>query len=93
MDVLTYLKKMFQLELMSYALLDYNMNQMIHCLSKPSISLNDTKDIFDYLTLQYATDISKKEKEEVDKYVIYLNEKTNKTFIEKKLLEIAKNKL
>ena len=66
---------------------------MIHCLSKPSISLNDTKDIFDYLTLQYATDISKKEKEEVDKYVIYLNEKTNKTFIEKKLLEIAKNKL
>ena len=93
LDVLTYLKKMFQLELMSYALLDYNMNQMIHCLSKPSISLNDTKDIFDYLTLQYATDISKKEKEEVDKYVIYLNEKTNKTFIEKKLLEIAKNKL
>ena len=93
MDVLTYLKKMFQLELMSYALLDYNMNQMIHCLSQPSISLKDTKDIFDYLSLQYATDISKKEKEEVDKYVIYLNEKTNKTFIEKKLLEIAKNKL
>ena len=91
LDVLTYLKKMLQLELMSYVLLDYNMNQMIHCLSKPSISLNNTKDIFDYLTLQYATDISKKEKEEVTKYVIYLNEKVNKTFIEKKLIEIAKN--
>ena len=61
LDVITYLKKMQQIELMNYVVLNPNQNTMINFLAKPSISYSNEKDAYDYLQLKYNVDISDEE--------------------------------
>ncbi len=89
LDVLTYLKKMQQIELMHFLILDPSQNNMLHFLSKPSISALNKKDIYDYLDLQYNVDIKDHEIDEFYTYLKNLNEKTDRTEIEDRLLDVA----
>ena len=90
LDVLTYLRKMQQIELLSYILLDHHESQMVNFLSKPSISTSNQKDVFDYLQLQYNVDINEKEINEFNNYFNVLIDKEHKSDIESRLLELAK---
>lgn len=89
LDVITYLKKMQQIELMNYVVLNPNQNTMINFLAKPSISYSNEKDAYDYLQLKYNVDISDEEINEFFNYIKYLHEKKKKTKIEQRLYDLA----
>lgn len=89
LDVLTYLKKMQQIELMHFLILNPSQNNMVHFLSKPSISALNQKDIYDYLDLQYNVDIKDHEIDEFYTYLKNLSEKTERTEVEDRLLDVA----
>lgn len=89
LDILTFLKKMQQIDLLNYILLEPKQSKMIHFLSKPSLSLNNTKDLFDFLQLKHNVDVSDKEIEEFYNYLQFLNNKNNKNLIEKRLFNLA----
>ena len=80
---------MQQIELMHFLILDPSQNNMLHFLSKPSISALNKKDIYDYLDLQYNVDIKDHEIDEFYTYLKNLNEKTDRTEIEDRLLDVA----
>ena len=89
LDVLTYLKKIQEIELIKYILLEPSMYNMIHFLAKPSISVSNQKNPFDYLELQYNVDVNEKEINDFYDYLKYLNEKSDKTNSEKRLIDFS----
>lgn len=89
LDVLTYLKKIQEIELIKYILLEPTMYNMIHFLAKPSISVCNQKNPFDYLELQYNVDVDEKETNDFYEYLKHLSEKPNKTDSEKRLIDFS----
>ena len=88
-DILTYLRRMQQLELLNYVLLEPEESNMIYFLSKPSLSLANQIDLYHNVLLKYHVDVSKSEIDDFIEYFMYLINKKNKTIIEKRLLKIA----
>ena len=89
LDVITYLKKMQQIELTNYVVLEPNQNTMINFLAKLSISYSNEKDAYDYLQLKYNVDISDDEINQFFNYIKYLHEKQVRTSIEQRLYDLA----
>ena len=74
---------------MNYVVLNPNQNIMINFLAKPSISISNEKDAYDYLQLKYNVDISDEEINQFFNYIKYLHEKKNRSSIEQRLYELA----
>jgi hypothetical protein len=88
-DILTYLRRMQQLELLNYVLLEPEETNMLYFLSKPSLSLANQIDIFHNESLKYHVHVSKHEIDDFTEYFMHLLNKNNKTKVEKRLLKIA----
>ena len=89
LDVLNYLKKMQLLELLTYALLDPEESIILHFLSKPSISLAQKSDLFEKINKVNA--VNSKEVNELYTAMKDLEERENKTEMQKRLYNLAKS--
>ena len=74
---------------MNYVVLNPNQNIMINFLAKPSISISNEKDAYDYLQLQYNVDICDEEINQFFNYLKYLHEKNRRTKIVERLYDLA----
>ena len=89
LDILSYIRRMQQLELLNYILLEPGENIMLDFLSKPSISLANQVDIHQKIYLQYQKYIPYFEIDDFTNYYKILMKKNDKNNIEKRLLNIA----
>ena len=93
LDILSYLRKMQQLDLLCYTLLNPRELNMINFISKPSISLVNEIDLYQKILLKYNANISQKEINEFVDFVKILINKNKKTKVENNLLNIATEQL
>ena len=89
LDILSYIRRMQQLELLNYILLEPNERIILDFLSKPSISLTNQVDIQQKIYLQYQSYIPYYEIDDFTNYYKNLLKKKNKNNIEKRLLNIS----
>ena len=89
LDILSYIRRMQQLELLNYILLEPGENIILDFLSKPSISLANKVDIQSKIYLQYQSYIPYYEIDDFTNYYKILMKKKDKNNIEKRLLNIA----
>ncbi len=90
LDVLTYLKKVQEIEILSNILLDINQINLVHFLAKPSISISNLKNGNRY---HHNIDIKDNEIDEYYNYVKYLRNKGNKSLVEERLLSLATSQI
>ena len=88
-DILSYLRRMQQLELLNYVLLEPEESNMLYFLSKPSLSLANQIEIFHNIILKNHVNVSKSEIDDFAEYFMHLMNKKNKTKVEKRLFKIA----
>ena len=89
LDILSYLRKMQQLDLLCYTLLNPRELNMINFISKPSISLVNEIDLYQKILLKFNANISQKEINEFVDFVKILINKNKKTKVENNLLNLA----
>lgn len=87
MNILSYIRKMQEIDILKYLLLDDDQIKLFNFLSKPSVSLIDKKDIYDNLVQKFNVDINR---EEIDKIYGSFKDLSNKNIlsdVDKKLLK------
>ena len=89
LDILSYLRKAQQIELINYVLLEPGESVILEFLSKPLISYSKHNNIHKKIALGYNTISESKEIVNFVKYYNYLFNKKNKNNIEKRLLNLS----
>ena len=90
LDIITYLRKVQQIELLNYILLDPGKKIILDFLSKPLISYNKENNFYNKIALGYSNNITENEIENFIKYYKDLFCKENKDNIEKRLFKLSK---
>ena len=88
LDIVSYLRKVQQIELLNYILLDPGENVILNFLSKPLISYNNRNNFYNKIALGY-NNISEKEIENFIKYYKYLFSKQNKNHNERRIFNLS----
>ena len=91
LDILNYLEKIQQVELCNYILLNPKDNKMIRFLAKPTINLNNSKDIYEEIF--YDKKNLNNDIDEIYKYYQNIKKKKLKTQIENRLYKLAKKQM
>ena len=91
LDILNYLEKIQQIELCNYILLNPKDNKMIRFLAKPTINLNNSKDIYEEIF--YDKKNLNNDIDEIYKYYQNLKKKKLKTQLENRLYKLAKKQM
>ncbi len=89
LDILSYLRKAQQIELINYVLLEPGESIVLEFLSKPLISYSKHNNIHKKIALGYNKISESKEIVNFVKYYNYLFNKKNKSNIEKRLLNLS----
>jgi hypothetical protein len=89
LDILSYLRKAQQIELINYVLLEPGESIVLEFLSKPLISYSKHNNIYKKIALGYNKISESKEIVNFVKYYNYLFNKKNKSNIEKRLLNLS----
>jgi len=90
LDIISYLRKVQQIELLNYIILDPGKNTILDFLSKPLISYHKENNFYNKIALRYNNNITENEIENFIKYYKYLFNKDNKSHIEKRLFKLSK---
>jgi hypothetical protein len=93
LNVLTYIRKMHEIDLMKHLLFDEDQINLINFLSKPSVSLANKMDIYEDISKKRNTSMRK---DEIDKiYSSYSKEilKTKYKDVDLKLINLFKNEM
>jgi hypothetical protein len=93
MNIMTYIRKMNETDLMKHLLFDRDQINLINFLSKPSISLGNKMDIFEDLSRRRNTNMKKEEIDNIFKS--YSNEilKPKLKEADVKLMDLFKNEM
>ena len=91
-DIFTYLNNMQNLELMVHILFENYQKNIIKIVGKPFIYLEDKKDFIDKIKIS-SFSLNNKDVQNFEDSFLYLDEKKNKTFVDKKLYELAKEEI
>lgn len=90
---MTYLRKMHEIDLLKYLLLEEYQIDLLNFISKPSVSLLHKSDIFESMSRKMNTDIDNTEVDNIFECYNTIKEKKNPKNIDIKLLRLFKNEV
>ena len=91
-NIFTYLNNMQNLELMVHILFENYQKNIMKIINKPFIYLDDKKDFLDKIKISGYT-LNNKDIQNFEESFLFLDEKKNKNYVDKKLYELAKEEI